>query len=300
MKPMFLGELRPVMDWHSPFANMFCPPGPAIHLVNLIPSSASLAISSVPRVQAMLGRADLPLETVAFAVCILDSLSEKFARKWRLSCPLRSGDLKLDLSSNKRHSMPPVPLVGQSQGPLPQQSFHQQQFHIDSVSPEIIVLAALVIAVKFLEDLQEPTQYYCGVWGQGLWSHEQLNATERCIMESLDYRIMPLCDEDCLTDAMVDMQLAAQQPYYCDAPYQPSTPLESSSTCGSRFVPTHTRAKTMSSGKAILGLANSITPAESPGADMSCTATPVAADGNAIGYFDEQHHPNGEVAVVAA
>ncbi|KAI9167065.1 hypothetical protein HJFPF1_03184 [Paramyrothecium foliicola] len=266
-------------DDGEPLRPMFL--GPAIHLINLIPSSASLATASVSRVQAMLSRADLPLETVALAVCILDSLDAKFARKWRLSCPLRSGTLKLT-SSNKRHTLPSTPLAPQF---FHQQLQQQQQFHIDSVNPELIILTALVIAVKFLEDPQEATQYYCEVWGQGMWSHEQLNTTERCIMESLNYRIMPLCDEDCLTDAMVDMQLAAQQPY-CDATRQPSPP-ESIPGDGAGFVPSHCRSKTMSSGKAMLGLAHTLTPVESPGADISCTATPVPTVPTA-NYFDDE------------
>lgn len=264
------------MSW-SCSANVI-PAGPAIHLVNLIPSSASLATPSVSRVQALLTRADLPLETVALAVCILDSLDAKFARKWRLSCPLRCTSTP---SSNKRHTLPSAPSLLLEFG-LQQQ---QQQLHIDSVCPELIVLAALVIAVKFLEDPQAPTQHYCEAWGQGMWTHEQLNMTERCIMESLNYRIMPLCNEDCLTDAMVDMQLAAQQPYLDVR--QPSTPdsAPGDSPCG--FMPTHCRSKTMSSGKATLGLANTLTPAESPGADMSCTATPVAVVNSAC-YFDDE------------
>ena len=167
----------------------------------MIPSSASLAAASVPLVQAILSRANLPLETVALAVCILDSLDAKFARAWRLSCPLSSPSLPLPLPlpANNRHSMPPTP---------------RQLPHIDSVQPELIVMAALAIAVKFTEDPHQTAQQCCGAWGRGLWSPGQLNATERCIMESLNYRIMPLCEEDCISDAMVDMQLAARQEGY--------------------------------------------------------------------------------------
>ena len=128
-------------------------------------------------------------------MCILDSLDSRFARTWRLSCPLRMGCLS---TTSKRHTLPPTPLV-------------HQQLHIDSVNPEIIVLSALVIAAKFVEDPQESTHYYCASWGRSMWSAEQLNVTERCIMESLGYRIMPQYNEDVLADAMVDMQLAAHQ-----------------------------------------------------------------------------------------
>lgn len=151
--------------------------GPAIHLVNLIPSTASLLPASPPLVQSILSRSTLPLETIALAVCILDSLDARFGRTWRLTCPLQP---------------PPTTTP-----------------HIDAIRPELIILAALVLAAKFTVESHRQTRFYCKRWGAGLWSHAQLNATERCIVEALDYRIMPLWKEDCLADALVDMQLAA-------------------------------------------------------------------------------------------
>ncbi|KAJ6779848.1 hypothetical protein PWT90_00844 [Aphanocladium album] len=231
--------------------------GPAIHLVNLIPSSASLASASTRLVQSMLGRTSLPLETIALAVCILDSLDAKFGRKWRLTCPLRPGTESATpettkrpvFSHAKRHSLPFTPQPSR---------FRQPQLHIDSVQPEVIVLAALVIADKFTEDSEQTTQAYCMAWGRGIWSSEQLNATERSIMKSLNYRIMPLCDEDCLTDAMVDMQLAGHDHCRWDAA-EPSPPHSddgdmsfASEDLGDHdghgtgyFVPGHSRSKTM-------------------------------------------------------
>lgn len=205
-------------------------------------------------VQAILSRASLPIETVALAVCVLDSLTARFARTWRLTCPLQQ-----PVTANKRHTLPP--------------SLHQ--LHIDGVRPEIIPLAALVVATKFVDDPHAPTDFYCRAWGRGTWSHEQLNATERCIMESLGYRILPLCAEDCLADAMVDMQLAARHE-------APVTPPEMAAE--DEFVPSHSRAKTMSTGKAVLGLGLSITPAETPGGE-----TP-RAGGQSTGYFDRTGH----------
>lgn len=190
----------------------------------------------------MLSRADLPLETVALAVCVLDSLDSKFARAWRLCCPLLSSVVGAALPSSKRHTLP-TSLLYQAQ--------QQQMLHIDSVKPELIILAALVIAVKFTQDPQQPTQFYCLDWGRAMWSHGQLNATERCIMESLDYRIMPLCDEDYLADAMVDMQLAAQQRH---AELREQTPPVSiSSGDDDVFVPGHSRSMTAVPSAMVLG-----------------------------------------------
>ncbi|KAG5926452.1 hypothetical protein E4U42_003298 [Claviceps africana] len=239
--------------------------GPAVHLVNLIPSSASLTPASVADVQALLSRADLPIETVALAVCILDSLDHKFARAWRLSCPAYPGAPVPWSSHLKRHSLPTTPLLYQHQ--------QHQMLHIDSVPPEIIVLAALVIAAKFTVDTQKRTQYYCDVWGRGTWSHDQLNMTERCIMESLDYRILPLCDQDCLADAMVDMQFAGHQ---FDRDVRELTPPESvaSNDHDTNFVLGHGRSKTMAPFPTAVGLGLSLTPSESPRAELSSLFTP--------------------------
>lgn len=244
-------------------------------MVNLIPSSASLTPASVPVVQSMLTRANLSIETVALAVCILDSLDKRFARAWRLGCPLTPGSLT-PTSPKKRHSLPPTPLLYRHQ--------QHQMLHIDSVPPELIILAALVIAVKFLDDPQQHTQYYCDYWGRGTWSNEQLNVTERCIMESLNYRIMPLCDEDCLADAMVDMQLAAKQMDREDRQTVCSSLEHMADQFENNFVVGHNRSRTMISASASIGLGISLTPEESPCTSSSGGNTPLS-DGVGLPYF---------------
>lgn len=131
----------------------------------------------------ILTRANLPSETIALAVCILDSLNSKFSHNWRLSCPLAA-------RGTQQHRAP---------------------LHIDAVCPEVIVLASLIVAVKFLEDYQEPMHHYASSWGSNLWTCEQINVTERCIMESLGYRIMPLWDRGLIDDALADMERAGRQ-----------------------------------------------------------------------------------------
>ncbi|KAL2023053.1 hypothetical protein VTK56DRAFT_3963 [Thermocarpiscus australiensis] len=170
--------------------------GPAVHLVNLVPPAASLLVPSVPLVHEMLVRSDLPVDAIALAVCILDSLNSKFSLNWRLLCPLAQRETVSE--PTKRHSIP-ASLVPAA------------QLHIDLVNPEVIILAALIIAAKFLEDCQESTQYYCAAWGKNMWTCEQINVTERCIMESLGYRILPLWDPALIADALNDMQRAGRQ-----------------------------------------------------------------------------------------
>ncbi|KAH8838932.1 hypothetical protein MCOR27_001219 [Pyricularia oryzae] len=173
--------------------------GAAVHLVNLLPPAASLATPSVPIVHAILTRSDLPLHTVALAVCIMDSLGSKFPRAWRTSCPLMpmGPDSDFDVDPDYTHT----------NGHMEQRTRLQ---HIDSVSPELIVLASLVIAAKFTDDSQESTRWYAGAWGSWMWSCDQINTTERCIMENLGYRIMPLTAPDILDDAITDMARAAK------------------------------------------------------------------------------------------
>ncbi|KAL2885266.1 hypothetical protein HOO65_080216 [Ceratocystis lukuohia] len=192
--------------------------GPATHLVNLIPVGASLATPSVPLVQAILTRASLPLETIALAVCILDSLDSKFALNWRLSCPLQppttpTSPSPTTLSYSKRHTLPATP---------PSES---SSLHIDCINPILIVLAALAISVKFVEDPALSSTYFITKFGNHMWTSDQLNATERCVMENLNYRIMPLYSEDLLAEAMVDMQLAARPLPPRRSPMAPSSGL---------------------------------------------------------------------------
>ncbi|KAK1994288.1 hypothetical protein LX36DRAFT_213811 [Colletotrichum falcatum] len=226
--------------------------GPAIHLVNLVPTSASLTTPSVPLVQAMLSRSGLPLETIALAACILDSLNSKFALSWRLQCPLLTESA---LPANKRHTLGHSPLLDRRQ---------QQQMHIDSVQPELIILAALVIAAKFADDCHDSTQYYCANWGKDIWSCEQVNVTERCICENLNYRIKPLADdEDLISHTMVDMQLAARH-YNSSRPAQP-------------YEMGHSKSKSMTAGTAVVGLGLQLTPLDTPKSEAASFGDEVRA-----------------------
>ncbi len=214
--------------------------GPAVHLVNLLPPAASLATPSVPLAHGILCRAELPLDAVALAVCVLDSLDSKFARHWRLSCPLAT--LDFSSASAKRHTLPANPIV-------------VNQLHIDSVRPEVIIVAALMIALKFTADQDQPTQYFAWAWGRSMWSCEQLNFTERCIMENLNYRILPLMDQGILGDALSDMDRAGK---YAIRQQQRQ---QSQGSC--RDALPHLRS--MSTGVAVTGLGLQLTPVDSPG-----------------------------------
>ncbi|KAE9363670.1 hypothetical protein N431DRAFT_448250 [Stipitochalara longipes BDJ] len=213
--------------------------GPAIHLTNLIPSSTSLTTASVPLVHAIITRANLPLETVALAVCILDSLNSRFALQWRKGCPLITQ---------------PMPC---SFGDIDERIEEQ---HIDSVLPELIVLSALILAVKFLDDAQQTTKEYAEEWGKGLWTCEQINFTQWSILENLGYRLLPLWEHSIILEALGDMERAGQQ--HCSVIYDADEDWDAV-TCFGSFGASGHGAK-MSDGRAVLGLCEQLTPAETP------------------------------------
>ncbi len=166
-------------------------------------------------------RADLPMDVIALAVCILDSLSWKFSRSWRSSFPLNASN---GLSS-------------------PQ--------HIDSVFPEVIILGALIIATKFTEDMQESTQYFSSAWGRDLWSCEQINFTEWCIMESLGYHILPLWNTKYIKQARHDIEMARRE--MLD---------EDTESHEDNWNAKHVKSK--SAGDAAVGLGLQLTPEDTP------------------------------------
>ncbi|KAI9639950.1 hypothetical protein NHQ30_011680 [Ciborinia camelliae] len=212
--------------------------GPAIHLTNLIPSSTSLTNPSTQLVHALLSRADLPIEILALAVCILDSLNSRFARSWRLSYPLESPEDQLLEQYN-----------------FPSQQAAEEQ-HIDSTHPEVIILAALILATKFIDDQQGTTLYYAQKWAKGLWSCDQINFTQRCIMENLGYRLLPLWSHDIIEEAKNDMARAAKRQSttsYCMQDWTMSM-----ANCGIGG------NRPMSSGKACIGIQGENTPQLTP------------------------------------
>jgi hypothetical protein len=200
-----------------------------VHLTNLIPSSTSLTTPSIPLVQAILTRANPPVETIALAACILDSLNSRFALTWRQNCPLNT--------------------------PAPPSPFHPgsrtQEQHIDCIHPELLILCALIVAVKFLDDSHWTTSDHAADWGHGLWSCEQINFTQRCLLENISYRLLPLCEESIIADAVLDMERAARRsdPAIYDSAriWRGEEP----------FADSHT-------GRAVLGVGDQLTPAETP------------------------------------
>lgn len=138
--------------------------------------------------------------------------------------------------------------------------------HIDSVSPELIILSALVIAFKFTEDCQEPTQYYASDWGKGLWTCDQINATERCVMEHLGYRILPLCEKEILDNAIEDMQRAGQMALREREALRARAVVPKIDMGHLRSISVPVRP---GAGEAVIGLGFTLTPLDTPTEEMS-------------------------------
>jgi hypothetical protein len=136
--------------------------------------------------------------------------------------------------------------------PLQYPASPQSKPHIDAIHPEIIVLSALILAVKFLDDAQESTSQYCHEWGRGIWSCEQINTTQRIIMENLGYRLLPLWEKGIISLAVRDMERAGIQYREVEPNVWDEWRLDGEFE-GLGI-----------SGKAVLGLGNQITPEETP------------------------------------
>lgn len=135
-----------------------------------------------------------------------------------------------------------------------------EEQHIDSVLPELIVLSALILAVKFLDDAQQTTKEYAEEWGKGLWTCEQINFTQWCILENLGYRLLPLWDHSIILEALEDMERAGQQ--YTPEMYDADEDWETATCFGSFGGPVHERVT--NDDKAVIGLCEQLTPAETP------------------------------------
>lgn len=214
--------------------------GPAVVLTSRIPSSTSLTPASVPLVQSILARANLPLETIALAVCILDSLNGRFALAFRHGCPL---------SPTATSSTASYFDVNQAQ-------------HIDSIHPELLILSALILAVKFLDDEQQFTSHYALDWGKGIWTCAQINYTQLSILQNIGYKILPLWVEELISVTLIEMQRAGQQ-------YEPLVyDEEIDIMLEKKNLIVFEGERPMSNGKAIFGSHDQMTPAETPSIDQ--------------------------------
>ncbi|TGZ78536.1 hypothetical protein EX30DRAFT_135060 [Ascodesmis nigricans] len=127
--------------------------GPAKYLATMSPRNASRETPSVRRLQGYLQRANLKMEAMALAGCILDCLSGRFVRQWRAEC---SDALEMETDSPEAGGI-------------------------------LIVVAALCVAMKFLEDSSYTTRFWALAVCDDLFSPTVLAKTERLVLADLNY-----------------------------------------------------------------------------------------------------------------
>jgi hypothetical protein len=144
-------------------SNIFTPPGSPIS--GPAKYISLLFPSSLPPVSPLivdrlLEKSRLSPCIVALAACIVDTLSTKFYRKWLLSLP----------------------------------------HYLEAIHPEIIVVACLCIAMKFLEDIVYPMSVVVDIFHDVLdafglvmpITDESIRALETLILEDINYNILRL------------------------------------------------------------------------------------------------------------
>jgi hypothetical protein len=138
---------------------------PSQHLSRLVPQNASRHRPSPALIASYLSRAQLPDSTVAFAACIIDSLSRQFVRAWRRECEA--------VDTSRRSA-----------------------FRSTSNKSELIVLAALAIANGFLDDRRGEPRWWATYIACGAVQLKEVDATIRCVFKDLDYDLCGFSAEE--------------------------------------------------------------------------------------------------------
>jgi len=119
---------------------------------------------------------------IAFAACVLESLSEGFAARWRDAfLPMSTSRLDYYLGTNC--------------------------WQRPTVSPDLVVLAALALAHGFMDDRGRSNGHWARVEGMGRFSAEEVQKTKMCILEDVDYGLLRI-GEEMVQQALREMQCA--------------------------------------------------------------------------------------------
>ncbi|KAF2998890.1 hypothetical protein E8E13_005164 [Curvularia kusanoi] len=159
----------------------------ATHLANLVPQDVSTSRPSVHSICGFLERSCLPDEVVAFAACILDALSYSFAVTWRetLLPSSYARDLKYFMKTDTCHHA--------------------------SVSPDVLVLAALSLAHGYFSDTRRSAHYWAVGMSRNQFTIQELEATKRAILQDLDYGLCRIT-EGMMESMLRDMQRTKTAP----------------------------------------------------------------------------------------
>jgi hypothetical protein len=166
----------PLSDQYSPelpaglnFEDVLNPElyGPASYLCSMLPKNASREAPSTHLLQSILQRANVAMEVVGLASCILDCLSGQFVRRWRQEYCAAEGSAE---------------------------------------RCEVLAVAALCIALKFLED----TSLSSRMWARDIcgdrFSPRMLSITERLILGDVGFSIAGICTAELIQYSINEMK----------------------------------------------------------------------------------------------
>jgi hypothetical protein len=165
----------------------------ATHLANLVPLNVSTHRPHASVIQGFLDRAGLPDEIVAFAACVLDALSSRFAATWRdaVAPSDYARDLKNFLMTDSR-----------------------QNVH---VSPDVIILAALSLAHGFLVDRHRSSRHWSIKESDGAFTVQEIEASRRAILQDMDYGLARISN-DMVQGRLKNMQRPSTAPAHASTP----------------------------------------------------------------------------------
>jgi hypothetical protein len=135
-------------------------------------------------IAGFLERANLPDEVVAFAACLLDALSYRFASIWRqelLVCEY-ARDIKTFLRTDALHT--------------------------SRISPDIIVVAGLSLAHGYLSDRLRSSRHWSVKESNGAFTVQEIEATKRAILADVNYELYKISN-DMIQQRMRDMRQPA-------------------------------------------------------------------------------------------
>ncbi|KAG0127025.1 hypothetical protein HOY82DRAFT_626301 [Tuber indicum] len=166
----------PLSDQYSPelpaglnFEDVLNPElyGPASYLCSMLPKNASREAPSTHLLQSILQRANVAMEVVGLASCILDCLTGQFVRRWRQEYCAAEGSAE---------------------------------------RCEVLAVAALCIALKFLED----TSLSSRMWARDIcgdrFSPRMLSITERLILGDVGFSIAGICTAELIQYSINEMK----------------------------------------------------------------------------------------------
>ncbi|EON63715.1 hypothetical protein W97_02943 [Coniosporium apollinis CBS 100218] len=179
----------------SPSSHSFDPElaGPAELLANLVPSNASPHRPFAATIYDYLSRAQLPIEVLGLAACILDALSARFAASWRQ-------ELFQQDTQKGRQDGRPTPFIIQT---------NSRNSYSSCPEPEIIVLATLHLAVAYLSDRPMLPAFWARHVSPNAFSVAEINTTTRCVLRDIDYGLHSFTPE-MVDEAIADMRRAGE------------------------------------------------------------------------------------------